>query len=109
MNGLIRSRSLEWVAYNPSTGKHYHRDLDASSAEKAMNGIFYQPKLEEIEYMAKLSKCWRSTEKGKNQAGAPATKSCPKRQHQLIGQTDVGVFFDATVEVSRTLRFYFSF
>ncbi|KDQ17907.1 hypothetical protein BOTBODRAFT_185322 [Botryobasidium botryosum FD-172 SS1] len=92
-NGTGYKSQFRWVLYDPSAKKCYHfKDgtLDQNG------GPYYNPNLEEVEYMAKLGD-WHNNPSGVvNQIQAKY-----RRQQQTIAGAQIDIFFDCVVEVLR--------
>lgn len=112
--GVVYKDRLSWTAFNPDTGRFYHRELKGASPVNMQGGMpgavftpFYHPTGEtgekELEYCSNMGEWWRALQE---QADATRVQILPKgktREHRLIGETDVDIFFDATVEVCRSV------
>ncbi len=103
LNGIVYCDRLKWVAFDPSTGRFYHKELGGvSKADAGLGPIFdpfYKPRDAEIDYFVKLGQWWRAYTENEQGPIVVCQPSKPRREHSLIGDMEANVFFDATVEV----------
>lgn len=108
VNGMTYPERLCWAAFNPSTGKFYHKDEAIISAQNPATGFkpsfnpVYSVKAKEIAYAVKLSEWWRAIQEEQGKGAIQVQEYTRKgRVHALIGDMDPNVFFNATVEVKK--------
>lgn len=99
LNGVVYKDRISWVAYNPETGRLYHNELKNTLPSHLHISPLYQPSDEkEIEYCANMAEWWSALQEQADSTRVQvATRKA--REHRLIGEMEVDVFFDATVEV----------
>ncbi|KAH8117006.1 hypothetical protein DFH11DRAFT_1578632 [Phellopilus nigrolimitatus] len=105
VNGTVYPEKVQWVAFNPSTGKVY---FPPATVEMNCFGPAFDPlhraKREEITYFVQLGEWWRAVKEEQEHGAIQIEEYTRKRrEHRLIGDCNIDEFFDATVEV--LLRF----
>lgn len=97
---------LQWVAFNPDTGRYYHNDLNGQPSRGIKGGgygaefsPFHEPGKEELIYCVKLAEWHRAVEEQNPTQLCQVTPSSSQRELRLIGDQELGRFFDAVIEV----------
>ena len=97
---------VQWVAFNPVTGRHYHNDLKGQPSHGYKSGgygpeftPFHEPGKEELIYCVKLAEWHRAVEDQNSAQMLQVTPRSSQRELKLIGDQDLNHFFDALVEV----------
>ena len=106
VNGTVYPDRLRWVAFNPDTGKFYHKEDAMISASAPATGFnasfdpFHHPKGNEVAYFVNLGEWWRAVQEEQDKGAIQIQDYSRKaREHALIGDMGPNVFFDTTIEV----------
>lgn len=106
-NGTVYPEKLQWVGYDPATGKQFFTNAhEISDTDFGPLPIpLYKARMGEIEYMVNLGLWWDALNATKIQVGAIE----PQYQypiHCLIGERSYNEFFDCSVEVRAICTYY---